>query len=444
MCDTTGAEGWCAFYVCQSWCDITGNGGDLDSWMVCPNVVCDNIHRMEDRHEETIATTSSLESSITEITKRNVTACTNACWFDGIVYSGCNSGKTEAETACMCSSEANYEVGHCSHQATLSHAGLNLFADFEQRFYDCDIVCMVRGESDDLTPAQECVGFKHQARDAAAVAPPHPDVGPSSELAAVESMLQSLLSEIGPRGAPTLAPTTFSTAVRRAASPQIAALTPWKTEAPKAPKPPKPYTHYSMAPTIGFCGVPGQSCNEKFKVESSSTDSSMPSMITARDADAQIAALTPWKPEPPKAPKPPKPYTHYSMAATIGFCGVPGQSCNEKLEVEGDSSSVQMLDTSVIEVRDATATFIPSLVRMCEEPDLVDCYTPLPPDPANIDQRNAATPATFVAPVAAPGELATYGHPTTTMSYGYAGDCDPDLNGNCGGAKRDAAPELVA
>lgn len=292
---------------------------------------------------------------------------------------------------------------------------MRVFTDCAQRFYDCDIECMFLGESEGLSPAQECIGFGADAPTAAAAA-------------------------LRVHEAATAVPTTFITAVKRAASPQIAALTPWKTSAPKAPKPAQSIPHVSFPATIGFCGVPGESCDGKFVVEDEdSSTESVPSVLTAREADPQIAALTPWKTSAPKAPKPAESIPHVSFPATIGFCGVPGESCDGKFEVDSDASA-QMPVTSIVEVRDAAATFIPSLVRMCEEPDLVHCYIPLPPDPADINKRAALSTSSFIPPTPTPGELATYGGrpwPTTTASY-EVDNCDPELEGVCAGAKRKA------
>jgi len=64
-------------------------------------------------------------------------------------------------------------------------------------------------------------------------------------------------------------PTTFETRVKRAPEAQIAALTPWRTEAPK----PKPqWSSYTAASfpgaTVWYCGVPGAACGEKAAVTS--------------------------------------------------------------------------------------------------------------------------------------------------------------------------------
>ncbi|KAK4543462.1 hypothetical protein LTR36_005605 [Oleoguttula mirabilis] len=167
----------------------------------------------------------------------------------------------------------------------------------------------------------------------------------------------------------------------------------------------------------------------------------------------QIIGEIPWRHDTTTKSKKPKPiYTHHSdaVSATIGFCGTPGSSCNEKVALEDfDSSdaittagigeetptaaavasatanSMLAAATSVpaIEVRDAA--YVPSLVRICNVTDLVDCYYPLAPGLADDGKDIPASSSTSIP--WAPTTLATYapntwnGAPPTTLST-YAGN----------------------
>lgn len=136
----------------------------------------------------------------------------------------------------------------------------------------------------------------------------------------------------------------------------------------------------------------------------------LPEPITKR----QIAALVPWRTDHSTKPTyAPKPYTHGPISSGyVGFCGVPGENCNWVSKTTTETASLTANSTSeasatVVQitatitassanankVRDIS-TFIPSLVRMCKHPDLVDCYIPLAPDVANQAKDTTITPTT--------------------------------------------------
>ena len=91
-------------------------------------------------------------------------------------------------------------------------------------------------------------------------------------------------------------------------------------------------TYYPEFPaTIGFCGVPGTSCNEK-KIQLDSGESK-------READPQIIGEIPWRTDYPSAmtPKATKArstdyFTTPTETASIGYCGVAGSACNKVAE----------------------------------------------------------------------------------------------------------------
>ncbi|TKA61984.1 hypothetical protein B0A55_09987 [Friedmanniomyces simplex] len=148
------------------------------------------------------------------LTVATAVACTSACWLEGLSQSKC-LGKAD-ETKCMCSSETNYLY-----------------------FYDCNLTCLYEGTFTGLNGAMECIGYKRDV----------------------------LITSAAPASTATVdlpSPTTFETRVKRAPEAQIAALTPWQTQAPK----PKPiWSSYTAASfpghTIWYCGVPGAACGEK-------------------------------------------------------------------------------------------------------------------------------------------------------------------------------------
>lgn len=142
---------------------------------------------------------------------------------------------------------------------------------------------------------------------------------------------------------------------------------------------------------------------------------------------------------------------HVTGSAFIGWCGAPGTSCNEKDIVPDDydssnvittasnsektlnatavpsptANSTLALATSAPALKVREAAFVPSLVRFCDKPDLVDCYHPLAPDVAD-DPQHAATSSSTTIPWAAT-TLASYasnswdGAPPDTLAT-YAGN----------------------
>ncbi|KAK0276612.1 hypothetical protein LTR35_010476 [Friedmanniomyces endolithicus] len=161
----------------------------------------------------------SVTDVVAQTNQSSPSTCTDACWLQGLTESGC-IGKAD-ETQCMCSSETNYLY-----------------------FFDCNLTCLFEDTFTGLNSAMECIGFKR-------------------DLLVTSATPASTASVDLP------SPTTFETRVKRAPEAQIAALTPWRTEAPKRKPQWSSYTAASFpGATIWYCGVPGAACGEKAAVAS--------------------------------------------------------------------------------------------------------------------------------------------------------------------------------
>lgn len=176
----------------------------------------------------------------------------------------------------------------------------------------------------------------------------------------------------------------------------------------------------------------------------------------------QMIGQVPWRHDTTAVSKTTPVYTHSSVPATVGFCGVPGSSCNELIgsSAAGSASVADSTSIAALQVRD-TATFVPSLVRMCLLPDLVDCYIPLAPNFADVKKDRgmegmdniiwAPTTLAIYAPntnaglpthsgESTDGMLATYGLPPAEARQTVTPSGDCEIGGICGAEKRDTVP----
>ncbi|KAK4555233.1 hypothetical protein LTR86_007529 [Recurvomyces mirabilis] len=350
------------------------------------------------------------------LARDTVTDCTYNCWWESQRESGC-SGTTDNQTTCMCDSLENYE-----------------------RFHGCVVsLCYYLGEFDGLTPAMECVGYRRlAARTTRGSGSPYAEQT-TSVWWPKESTLSATASTIdfdpdGPKAGntfsadlPIVAPTTLKTVYKRAA--QIAALSPYQTEPPSPP--PKPHsqvpwqsqqiTHH----TVGPCGVvAGIACPGKF-FETPATRE--PELILTNTPYVTTAVATTTASAPILAPRSTLP-SH--SGGLINFCGVPGSACSDKqidnaedvpLAITTTTTTVTTYpySTPIFKVHPpGTTSFVPSLVRMCEKPDLIDCLVPLAPGPANVDKREGTFPA---LPIMAESSLSHTNHVTINCQDAQCG-----------------------
>ncbi|KAK5113140.1 hypothetical protein LTR85_010958 [Meristemomyces frigidus] len=372
---------YCAFSLCNSDCRPTKGG--LPAYMQCPPIFNDNGGPVIE--QEILAEPSDRRSEVDvpvfePVKREDAIGCTDFCWLQGITHAKCTNSDASLETACMCSSETSYGI-----------------------FYYCALECVDIGSFAGLSDDQECIGYRHrmvrdQVDSTSDEGDDHPPAMPhhhgTDHLPSMSTVVVStvhLPPMSGPIWSGILPPTTFMTEIMTAAEDsvlsvdkrQIIGQIPWRHDTTTKSKKHKTYTHYSdaVSATIGFCGTPGTSCDEK--------------NVVPEGADSSNATTT------------------VSTGTT---------SATAAVSLTANSTLALATPAPVLEVRDAT--FIPSLVRICNVTDLVDCYYPLAPDLAD-DQKDLAMGSTTSIPWA-PTTLASYapntwnGAPPTTLAT-YAG-----------------------
>ncbi|KAK5133483.1 hypothetical protein LTR08_007725 [Meristemomyces frigidus] len=351
-----------------------------------------------------------------------VSKCTNKCWKKAVIESNCQGATHVDEQNCMCGDWAHkyvivgYYVLHTPHTVFPNPCSQ---LTPSQDFAVCNRKCIYMGDFGGLKDFQKCppvfdndgtpvLGWgssdNMQVNTTSQVEDESSISKPSSKPSSISESSEDMLSVVDKR--------------------QIIGQIPWRHATTTKPKP--VYTHYSNAvsATVGFCAVSGSSCNEKDAIDVVPSDSSIATAVTIEGTLSASAAAS----------------------ATV-------------------EASAATATPAALEVRDAK--FVPSLVRMCNATDLVDCYIPLAPDFTDILKQRDASGTTLIP--WAPTTLATYaantwdGGPPSTLSVyapntfpgqapppkryysvspsencalrGVCNDCDP--KGVCGVEERD-------